>query len=112
MKNILILAMSCNQDFFIREEELVRETYAKRILDKEFEHIDFWSYSASLDDKIHINKKLHRIEVPCDDSLKGTYQKTIKTFKVQHFFKERFFCCKILILCSKEGFLNILFSPS
>ena len=74
--------MSCNQNFFIREENLIKQTYAKDIIEKKIENIDFWSYSASQDNKIHINKEIHRIEVPCDDSLLGTYQKTIKTLKV------------------------------
>ena len=79
---VLILAMGCNQDFFIQEEKVVRKTYAKDILNNKYQNIDFWTFTASTDGKYHINKKIHKIAVPCDDSLYGTYDKNIKTFKV------------------------------
>lgn len=79
---VLILAMGCNQDFFIQEEKVVRNTYAADILNNKYKNIDFWTFTASTDGKYHINKKIHKIAVPCDDSLYGTYDKNIKTFKV------------------------------
>ncbi len=79
---VLILAMGCNQDFFIQEEKVVRNTYAKDILNNKYKNIDFWTFTASTDGKYHINKTIHKIAVPCDDSLYGTYDKNIKTFKV------------------------------
>ena len=56
------------------------ELYAKDIINNEFTNVDFWSYTASTDGKYHTNKKLHRLEVPTDDTLKGTYEKTIAVF--------------------------------
>lgn len=83
MKKILILAMSCNQELFQNQEKMLREElYAKDILDNKFENVDFWSYTASTDNKYHVNKKLHRLEVPVDDSIRGTYEKTVKTFNL------------------------------
>ena len=83
MKKILVLAMSCNQALFQAQEKLLRtELYAKDIINNEFTNVDFWSYTASTDGKYHINKKLHRLEVPTDDSLKGTYEKTIAAFQL------------------------------
>ena len=79
---VLILAMGCNQDFFIQEEKVVRNTYANDILNNKYKNIDFWTFTTSTDGKYHINKKIHKIAVPCDDSLYGTYDKNIKTFKV------------------------------
>ena len=83
MKKILVLAMSCNQALFQAQEKLLRtELYAKDIINNEFTNVDFWSYTASTDGKYHINKKLHRLEVPTDDSLKGTSEKTIAAFQL------------------------------
>lgn len=61
---------------------LREELYAKDIIDKKFDNVDFWSYTSSNDGKYHVNLKLHRLEVPTDDSLYGTYEKTIATFKL------------------------------
>ena len=82
MKKILILAMSCNQDFFLQQEQNIRNLYAKDILEGKYENIDFWVYTASTDEKYHVNKKQHKLYVPCDDSLSGTYEKTFKTFNL------------------------------
>ena len=41
MKKILILAMSCNQDFFKREEDLCRQTWIKNI--SCFDNIDYYN---------------------------------------------------------------------
>lgn len=82
-KKILILAMSCNQTLFIEQEKFLKEeSYAKDIIDGKYEDVEFYSYSASADDKIHISKKNHRITVSCDDSLNGTFEKTQKIFNV------------------------------
>lgn len=61
---------------------LREELYAKDIIDKKFDNVDFWSYTSSNDGKYHVNLKLHRLEVPTDDSLYGTYEKTIAAFKL------------------------------
>ena len=83
MKKILILAMSCNQELFLNQERMLREElYAKYVLQNQFPDVDFWSYTASTDGKYHVNKKLHRLEVPTDDSIQGTYEKTLAAFKL------------------------------
>ena len=75
--------MSCNQELFQKQEQMLREElYAKDIIDKKFDNVDFWSYTLSNDGKYHVNLKLHRLEVPTDDSLYGTYEKTIAAFKL------------------------------
>ena len=60
MKKILILAMSCNQDLFIKQEQNIKSLYAKDILDEKYKNIDFWVYTASPDSKYHVNKKQHK----------------------------------------------------
>lgn len=82
-RKLLVLAMSCEQDFFRKEETIIRyHSYGKNILEGKYPDVDFWTYSASTDGKIHVNKKIHRITVPVDDSLYGTYEKTIMCLKV------------------------------
>ena len=83
MKKILILAMSCNQELFLNQERMLREElYAKYVLQNQFPDVDFWSYTASTDGKYHVNKKQHRLEVPTDDTIQGTYEKTLAAFKL------------------------------
>ena len=75
--------MCCNQELFQQQEYRLRtELYAKDILNRKFKNVDYWTYTASTDGKYHVNKKLHKIEVPTDDSLNGTYEKTYQTFKL------------------------------
>lgn len=88
-KKILILGMTCNQEFFQREEVLVRQNcYAYDVLSGRYPGVDFWTYTASSDGKYHINKKIHKVCVPSDDSLYGTFEKTQKAFR---FFIEQGF---------------------
>lgn len=74
--------MSCNQDFFIQQEKNIKELYAKDILEGLYENIDFWIYTASEDEKYHVNKSQHKLYIPCDDTLGGTYEKTYKALKL------------------------------
>jgi hypothetical protein len=88
-KKILILGMACNQEFFIREEVMVRKAcYAKDVLDSRYPGIDFWTYTSSSDDKYHVNRNIHKLSVPADDTLYGTFEKTQKAFR---FFLEQDF---------------------
>ena len=82
MKKILILAMCCNQDFFIEQENYIKELYAKDIIEGKYPNIEFYTYTASYDTKYHINKTEHKLYVPADDSLTGTFEKTQNVFKL------------------------------
>lgn len=82
-KNILILTMCCNQEFFQNQEKFLRQhLYAKDILENKYNNIQYWTYTASTDNKFHINKKKHILQIPCDDTLSGTYEKTLGAFKL------------------------------
>ena len=74
--------MSCNQEIFQQQEENIKQLYAKDIIEGKYENIDFWIYTASTDEKYHVNKKQHKLYVPCDDSITGTYDKTYKVFNL------------------------------
>lgn len=82
MQKAVILAMSCNKDIFLQLEKAIKNTYASDIFDNKFKNISFWLYTASYDNKYHINKKQHKLYVPCDDSLHGTFDKTQKAIKL------------------------------
>lgn len=83
MRKILILVMSCNIPFFTEEERIVREeSYGKSVLSGEYPDIDFWSYTASTDDKYHVDKEQHILQVPSDDTLYGTFEKTQKALSL------------------------------
>ena len=82
-RKTIILAMSCNQPFFQDEELVVRTRgYARYILDGCFLGIDFWTYTASVDDKYHINKREHKLSVPTGDGLYDTFEKTKAAFQL------------------------------
>ena len=78
----LVLVMYCNQDFFIREEKKVRETWAKDILNKEYSNLDFFSYTASTNGETYVDYDTHTLYISCDDGLNGTTEKTAKCFKL------------------------------
>ena len=82
MKKILILAMCCNQDFFIEQENYIKELYAKDIIEGKYPNIEFYTYTASYDTKYHINKTEHKLYVPADDTLTGTFEKTQNVFRL------------------------------
>lgn len=81
-KKIVILCMSCNQDHFINLENAIRDRwFAKDIINGDVRDVDVYFYAGSSDDKIHFKKNKHRIELPCDDGLHGTYEKTMMCFE-------------------------------
>lgn len=75
--------MSCNQEFFQKEERVIKlRGYAAPVLAGVYPDVDFWTYTASTDGKYHINKNRHRMEVPSGDSLYDTFEKTQKAFRL------------------------------
>ena len=80
MKKILILAMSCNQDFFKREEDLCRQTWIKNI--SCFDNIDYYIYTQSNDNNYYIDKNYRKLWVPCVDTRFGTTEKTFKAISL------------------------------
>jgi hypothetical protein len=73
--------MSCNQQFFQDEELAIRTRgYAGYVLEERFSGVEFWTYTASLDGKYHINKREHKLSVPTGDGLYDTFEKTKAAF--------------------------------
>lgn len=81
MKKILILVMSCNNEFFIAEEKAIKETWAKDIIDKKYENIDFLIYRGDNEKNIY-EKKENLLLLNCEDDIQATFKKTYLTFKL------------------------------
>lgn len=82
-RKTIILAMSCNQQFFQDEEHAIRTRgYARYVLEERFSGVEFWTYTASLDGKYHINKRVHKLSVPTGDGLYDTFEKTKAAFQL------------------------------
>lgn len=85
-KKILILIMSCNDEFFINEEKVCRETYLKDIDHKNLDVVYYFyrgkeAGSQEAEDYIdEENRILHINSV--GDGLEDTYEKTIAAFKL------------------------------
>ena len=73
--------MSCNKEFFVNAQSYIQETWAQDIIEGRYPNISYYQYTASTDGKYHISEREHMIQVPCDDSLSGTAEKTIKCLK-------------------------------
>lgn len=79
-KKILILLMSCNIEFFQKEEELCKQTWLSNI--DQYDNIDYFIYTASGNDKCYISTNNHKIKVPTNDDLYSTLSKTLLTLQV------------------------------
>lgn len=83
-QNILFLQMSCNIPFFIEEEKLARETWAKDIVDEKVPNMQFWTYRESKAvKKTTVIKKKHLILVPFEGNseINETATKSYEAFK-------------------------------
>lgn len=84
-KKILILSMSCTRKDFMEEEQAIKETWAKDILDGKYQNISWYAYRNTLYE--HPYDMNNIIYVPELDDRKHTYQKTIACFK---YVKDKF----------------------
>lgn len=76
-KKVIILSMSCNQERYINEEEAIRQTWGKDILEGKYDNIELMFYRGGSDNTYLEGDVLH---LTSDDTLIGTYQKTIDAF--------------------------------
>ena len=82
MYKILILVMSCNDDFFKNQEQIIRETWLKPVIDGKYENIDYCFYRGDVIEKHKYNKENHLLTLRCEDNIKNTFKKTYYAFKV------------------------------
>ena len=81
MKKILIMAMSCQNEFFVDQEKYVKETWAKDIIDGKYENISFMIYRGGYD-KNSYSKKENLLKLNVEDGLEGTFKKTYFAFSM------------------------------
>lgn len=75
-KKVLFLCMSCNDPMYVMQNKCIKETWGKKILDKEYgDNVDLLFYDG-WDDK-HTYDEIERVlHIRCEDDLDGTYKKT------------------------------------
>lgn len=87
-KKILILIMSCELGHFKAQEEDIKNTYLKDVINGKYPNIDYMIYSASESIPKHkYSKEEHRLLMRCEDDIHNTFKKTYYAFK----FLERLF---------------------
>jgi hypothetical protein len=79
-KKAIILVMSCNKDRFIKEENAIRETYAKDILENKYSNIKLIFYRGGSEESYY-DETINTYFSKERDDLDGTYHKTIDVFK-------------------------------
>ena len=80
MNKCIILCMTCNDSHFIREMNVIKESWGKDILDGNYQNLDIWFYTTG--NKNYIDIDNHIIYVIADDSLYGTWEKTYKAIQI------------------------------
>ena len=90
MQKILILVMSCENEFFKNQEKTIKETWLKPVIDGKYENINYCFYSGQEDIEKHkYNKEEHHLTLRCEDNTENTFKKTYYAFKVcNKLFKE------------------------
>lgn len=83
-KKILMLSMSCNTQYFKALLAVVKDTWAKPIIQGKYKNVQWFAYTAC--DKKHpypyIDFEDHIIYVDCADGLFDTYEKTQKAYRM------------------------------
>ena len=81
MKKILISVMSCNDDFYITQEQIIKETWIKQI--NQFDNIDYIIYRGDPNIPKHkYDKEQHLLSLRCEDDIDNTFKKTYYSFKL------------------------------
>ena len=82
MKKLLITVMSCDQEFFSNQEELIKQTWAKDIIDGKYPNIDIVFYmGCPVINATYFDNDLKTIVLKCEDGLDNTFKKTIRAFE-------------------------------
>ena len=77
MKKAVVLVMSCEQEIYKNEEEIIRKTWAKDILYDKYENLKLLFYRGGSDDIKEYNNILL---LKNNDDLEGTFEKTKEAF--------------------------------
>ena len=75
-KKILFLSMSCRDNFFVEQIKVVKQTWAKDIIDGKYgENVKFMSYDG-WDKPFKYDKEEHVLHTRCEDDSPNTFKKT------------------------------------
>lgn len=77
LKKVLILSLSCDIDYYMKEEEVIKETWAKQIINGQKNNFDILFMHSSIKD--YIDKDRHTIFTKSGDGYYDTGEKTIKS---------------------------------
>jgi len=101
---ILFLSMSCNDEFFTLEESVVKDTWAKPIIEGKYPDVGFFSYKSC-------NKKYHfeciadnTVYVNVMDDLHHTYSKTKRALQ---FLEEQGYSWDYLVRTNTSTYWNV-----
>ena len=75
---LIILSMSCDLPFFVDEEQVVLETWAKDIVDGKYPDVSFYFIRTSENERIEGNY----IYVNTEDSFFNTFEKNVRAFEM------------------------------
>ena len=81
MKKILIMLMSCNDKFFIQEEDICKQTWLNKV--DSFDNIEYIIYRGDENIQKHkYQKGIHTLTLRCEDDLDHTFKKTYYAFNL------------------------------
>lgn len=103
MKKVVILVMSCNQDErFLNEEDAIRKTWGKDILDGKYNNINLIFYRGGYEEDKY-DRESNILYLKSDDTLNGTYHKTINAFK----FVDNNFNYDYIVRTNTSTYINV-----
>lgn len=79
--NVIFLAMSCQKDFFKKEVDVVKKTWAKDVIDNKLDNVKFYYYDGSHETS-EIDEDEHHIKLDCGDDNFSTFTKTKQAMKL------------------------------
>lgn len=99
-KKAIILCMSCNQERYINEEQVIKKTWGKDIIEGKYDNIKLLFYRGDADE-IYVEDNV--IYVDEKDDLNGTYHKSLKAFR----YVENNFEYDYIIRSNTSNYINI-----
>ena len=72
--------MSCEDNFFVEQEKIIRETWLKEI--DNFDNIDYCFYTGQTIEKHKYIKEDHKLILRCEDDINNTFKKTYYAFNI------------------------------
>lgn len=72
--------MSCNIDFFMEQEKVIRNTWLKPVIEGAYKDVDYYFYTSG--ERDFIDDDSHQIYVKCNDDWYATFEKTRKAMEM------------------------------